>query len=308
MFSYFAYGLGIQSELPIPEFVPALRGEDVTIYLNKDTTLNDYLPQDTISQIWALKLNKQQALFYVKDTALFIIEGGEKIVVVPTADASEQLIRLYLVGTVMAILLYQRGLLVLHASAVNIDGGVVAFLGESGQGKSSTAAAFYTRGHEIITDDVAPVTLGEQPAAISPGFPQIKLAQQTATALGYNFDSLVELHSSLDKRGYRFTEKFPKTALPIRSIYTLAFGEEFSITPLKPQEAVIELIRHSRPTTLYHNGGACHFLQCAALAKECTIHRLVRPRNLSLLPELVKLVEEHVASDLAATIVQVRNF
>ena len=65
----------------------------------------------------------------------------------------------------------------------------------------------------------------------------------------------------------------------------------------------MELVRHSRPTTLYYNGGASHFLQCATLAKECTIYRLIRPRNLSLLPELVKLVEEHVASNVVANMI-----
>ena len=38
VFSYFAYGLGIQSELPIPEFIPALVGHDVTIYFKQKDT------------------------------------------------------------------------------------------------------------------------------------------------------------------------------------------------------------------------------------------------------------------------------
>ena len=47
----------------------------------------------------------------------------------------------------MGIVLYQRNLLVLHASAVNIAGGAVVFLGVSGEGKSSTAATFVTHGY-----------------------------------------------------------------------------------------------------------------------------------------------------------------
>lgn len=51
-------------------------------------------------------------------------------------------------------------------------------------------------------------------------------------------------------------------------------------------------------TTLFHSGGAPHFLQCANLAKKLTVYRLKRPRSLSLLPDLAKFVEEHLARTL----------
>lgn len=297
MFSYFAYGLGIQSEIAIPEFIEAELGCDV--YLNVESNHNptDYLPQAAVGKPWCLKLTRKEALFYVKDTGVFLVKGGNKIVIIPAPDVSEQLIRFYLVGTIMGILLYQRGLLVLHASAVNIDGGAVAFLGVSGEGKSSTAAAFNAHGHNIITDDVAPVILGKEPATISPGFPQIKLDREIASTLGYDFESLLLLNSSDEKRGYRPRQEFPQMPLPIRRIYVLTSDSDFSIEPLKPQEAVIELSRHSRPATLFQSPDAQHFLQCVNLVKECTLYRLKRPRNLALLPELVRLVEEDIAHD-----------
>ncbi|MBE9213101.1 serine kinase [Plectonema cf. radiosum LEGE 06105] len=302
---YYAYGLTIHSEICIPEFVCAeldAVASDVTVCVKHGISLDNYLASEILNQYGYLNITLKTATVFVQGMGLIFVEDGNKIVIIPQPDASEEIIRLYLVGTVMAILLYQRGLLVLHGSAVEIEGNCAIFLGASGAGKSSTIAALNAHGYSIIADDVAAVNTTKKPNTVYPAFPQIKLGSELCTSLGYDFDSLHFLGLE-EKRGYRLKQGFNRTPLPIRRIYTLAFGEEFSITPLKPQEAVIELIRHSRPTTLYHNGGASHFLQCAALAKECTIHRLVRPRNLSLLPELVKLVEEHVASDLAATIV-----
>ena len=52
MFSYFAYGLGIQSELPIPEFIPAQVECDVTLHFKKDSTPSDYLSEDEIEESW----------------------------------------------------------------------------------------------------------------------------------------------------------------------------------------------------------------------------------------------------------------
>jgi hypothetical protein len=47
-----------------------------------------------------------------------------------------------------------QGLEVLHASAVSIDGGAVAFAGPSGSGKTSLALELCRRGCELLSDDV----------------------------------------------------------------------------------------------------------------------------------------------------------
>ncbi len=289
--NYFAYGLTIRSALPIPEFVRTDVGSDVTITIDEQRSLSDYIPQEVIEQPFALKLEREEAVLYLQETGVFLIRSGNQITVIPAPDASEQLIRYALVGTVMAILLYQRGLLVLHASAVNIAGEAVAFLGNSGEGKSSMAAAFQAQGYGIITDDVAPVSLASNSVTIAPGFPQIKLSSEVARTLGYDYSSLKLLHPQLEKRGYLLTDNFSTKPLPLRRIYVLATGDEVSIEPLKPGAAVMELIRHSRLTTLFQAGDKAHFQMCASLASKCCVYRLQRPRNLALLSELVEIIK-----------------
>ncbi|MEL6461130.1 MAG: serine kinase [Cyanobacteria bacterium J06621_15] len=301
MYSYIAYGLNFQSELAIPEFIPGQGECDAQIIIKEGSTPDEYLAQEYLSQEWALKVHQREAFVYVKNTGIFLIHEGHKIIVVPTKDATEKQIRLYLAGTVMAILLYQREFLVLHASVANINGSAVAFLGESGEGKSSTAAAFYKKGYDILTDDVAPITLAKGAATITPGFPQIKLCRKTAETLGYDFDSLDAINSPKQKRGYRFKPS-SSAPLPIGRIYVLYEDTEFKIERLTSKESVIELLRHSRPITLYHSGDTNHFFQCVTLAKECGVYRLGRPRNLALLPEIVKLVEENLSSQLTKAI------
>lgn len=294
MFSYFAYGLGLRSEIAIPEFVSTDLANDVTLRLETKHSLDQYLPENLIKESGYFKLTRKESLFYVKDAGLFLIKEGRDIVILPAPKASESLLRFYLVGTIMGILLYQRGFLVLHASVVDMHGEAVAFLGVSGEGKSSTAAAFHTHGYPVITDDVAPVALEKTPPTIAPGFPQIKLGQEIAAALGYDFESLLPLPGSEQKRGYRLERGSYQTPLPIKRIYVLTSSPEFGIEPLKPQAGVVELSRHSRPSTLFHKPDAKHFLQCVNLAKTCPLYRLHRPRNRALLSELVKQVENHL--------------
>lgn len=66
-------------------------------------------------------------------------------------------------GTLLALQLYLRGHAVLHASAVERDGTAVAFLGHSGMGKSTLAALLCAQGARVVSDDVVPVTTGEDP-------------------------------------------------------------------------------------------------------------------------------------------------
>ncbi|MBE9065710.1 serine kinase [Leptolyngbya cf. ectocarpi LEGE 11479] len=301
MFSYFAYGLRIQSEIAIPEFITTDSDYDpqVTIHLEQERALSDHLPERVINEAGYFKLTRTDSVFYIRNVGLFFINAGAKIFMLPAPDVSESLLRSYLVGTVMGILLYQQGLLVLHASAVNIHGDAVAFLGVSGEGKSSAAAAFQAVNYDVMTDDVAPVILGGSAPILIPGFPQIKLSQESATVLAHDFESLSLLASTPIKRGYRPHQEFSHTSLPLKHIYVLTsdtdFGSGFGIERLSHQEAVVELSRHSRPSTLFHKPDVQHFLQCTSLAKACPVYRLKRPRNIALLPELVHHVENHLS-------------
>jgi hypothetical protein len=54
----------------------------------------------------------------------------------------------------------------------------------------------------------------------------------------------------------------------------------------------LELIRHSYCAKLLTASGATsHFLQCGIVAAALKVKRLLRPRDLSLLPTLAQLIE-----------------
>lgn len=300
MFSYYAYGLGIQSELKISEFVSIPAGSDVTIVVDRNASISDRIPEEAIEQPWAMHLTREKAVVYVRDTGVFLIDNGNKIVLIPAPEASAKVIRFYIVGTVMSILLYQRKFLVLHGSVINIDGEAVIFLGNSGDGKSSTAAALHAAGHKLVNDDVAPITLSDRSAWLQPGFPQIKLSSETAETLGYDFAALPVIHPQESKRGYRPQHNFLRSPLKIKRIYVLTYGDKFASTPISASLATMELSRHSRPTTLHQPGDALHFFQCADLVKQQTLYRLQRPKELRLLPQITDFVNRDLALNKAA--------
>ena len=246
---------------------------------------------------WYFEVTPQEASLFFKDIGVFQVRGGREIIVNPASNAKDRIIQLYIVGTVMAVLLYQRDLLVLHASAVEIDSYAVAFMGETGYGKSSTAAALISRGHGIVTDDVTSVRIDTGAVSVSPGYPQLKLSQEVATSLGYDIECLFQLQHKDGKLGYRVPGAFSQTPLPLKHIFLLAEGAFPEIEPLRPQEAFLELVRHSYPTRMLQPGGASHFVKCTNIATKVPISRLKNPYSLSSLPDLACLVEEHCTSD-----------
>lgn len=71
-------------------------------------------------------------------------------------------------GALLAFQLYRRGHAVLHASAVDLDGAALAFVGPSGSGKSTMATLMCADGAALITDDVLRLDTGA-PGAASAG-------------------------------------------------------------------------------------------------------------------------------------------
>ncbi|MCM3901867.1 MAG: hypothetical protein ND866_09190, partial [Pyrinomonadaceae bacterium] len=243
-------------------------------------------------------VSTEEVIISSEDVGTFLVRGGREVCVIPMAGVDDSRIRLSLVGVVMAFVLYQRGILVLHAATISLGGGAVAFLGESGFGKSTMAAALYKRGYNLFTDDVLPVDPDSDIAMVTSGFPQFKLHPEAAAALDYDPNSLHELHSSQEKLGCRVDNGFESGRLPLSCIYVLARGEGLKIERLQLSQGVIELVRHSYPTRAQHCGGAAHFQQCAKIANQVPMYRLVRPKELSLLPQIALLVEQHVLSVL----------
>ncbi|MBA4164154.1 MAG: hypothetical protein C0510_05925 [Erythrobacter sp.] len=78
--------------------------------------------------------------------------GGQVIAEV-NGPAQEAELPLYLWGTVYGAVAWLNGLAVLHASAVSIGGGAIAFTAHSGGGKSTMAAMLVREGLPLVCDD-----------------------------------------------------------------------------------------------------------------------------------------------------------
>jgi len=290
VYSYFAYGLGIQSNIPLPELIAVEAEGEVSIRLKKTAFKS---PFKKASQPY-LEMSHDETVLSIIGVGTFIIQYGHEIVIYPALQADLRRIRRYIIGTAMAILLYQRGNLVLHASSVNFNGQAIAFLGFSGTGKSSIAAALHTHGYGVLTDDVSVIKLIDEKPIVVPGFPQIKLSLESAEASGCDIDASMLLDNVDDKYGYRLNHGFTNTPLPLQRIYVLEENLSAGIELITQQTAVIKFIRLSLPTLWTQLRDSNHFIQCVDLAKLVPTYSLKRNSKIQTLPKFAKLVDGHI--------------
>lgn len=297
MYYHFVYGLTIRSSIPLPEVVVVPETTpDVIIRVGQVGRC----PPAAISPGGYFCLTPGEALFYWDGVGAFLVRHGQEIIIEPFLGVSEDIIRLPLLGIGLSAVLQQRGILGLHASAVALHGGAVAFLGHKGQGKSTIAATLYARGHALVGDDLVAVDINDLGhSLVLPGFPQLKLMPEAVTAaLGDDPTQLRQLVSGYEKRGRVATAGFSLARLPLKRIYILEEGETLAIEPLKPQDALLNVLGQSYPARIFRQDlqgeeAARNFTQCAAVAKQVPTFRLKRPKSLTLLPATAQLLEEH---------------
>ena len=91
---------------------------------------------------------------YADDTRVWLDRSGASVWCTWPTSTGLDSVATYLTGPVLVFLLRLRGVLTLHASAVQIGGVGIGLAGPHGAGKSTTAAALAVRGCPVLTDDV----------------------------------------------------------------------------------------------------------------------------------------------------------
>ncbi|MBW4557539.1 MAG: hypothetical protein KME59_16680 [Trichormus sp. ATA11-4-KO1] len=295
MKTYQAYNLSIASELLLPELI------EIEKEGNPDVIVRFGKPED-ITNVEFDRGSKFRG--DVAEVGMFLVQKGCEITIAPEPGVDEALLCTILLGPILSILLRQRGLLVLHASCVDINNKAVAFMGGSGWGKSTLATAFHTSGFDVLSDDVMPIQIDSGQPIVFPAYPQFKLWPEAAASLGQDTESLSPIHQNAPKLGYKFARGFQQNPLPLQRIYVLARGDEHEITELQPQDAFVELVRHTRAMSLVTEQEflTSHMRLCTELVKKVDFCRFTRKPSLADLPDLVKLIENDVADNNKSTL------
>lgn len=291
---YAAYGLCWQSDFPLTGLPECDRAADVVIrsWTAADGPLNDGAD------------GGDHLYFRYLDLFEFRIDEGRDVRIRLLDLEDQETIRAFILGTVMAVVFRQRGQVVLHASGVAKDGHAIAFVGESGWGKSTMAEFFCQRGYSFFTDDVLVLEDLEGTPHVVPGYPVINLRAATGQALRTDFEELRPIRADGTKRMRIATTDFADAPQPLVALYVLSgpTAPEFELIPLPPHVALAQLVCHMHGKGYVRSQAYAldQMRQTAALARQVPVRVLRRVEGLDSLPLLFERVEEDVASVTSA--------
>jgi hypothetical protein len=188
IYTYRAYGLTIRVPFPCPALTPADQrsGADPADVVVREGPVSRRLRSPLASEaLW----DAAPGMFLLRGgrrAGRFLVTAGT-VTVERNPGCDDAVLARRFTDQVLAAVLRQHGLLVLHANAVAVPGGVIVLGGESGAGKSTTLAALLDHGCRMLSDDVTALRPGTEPGSVEvvPGVAQTHLTEDTAASLGY---------------------------------------------------------------------------------------------------------------------------
>jgi hypothetical protein len=217
-----------------------------------------------------------------------LIEGRK--MVIDTTETDLDFLSLFIVSEPLGILLFQRGDILLHASAIKLpNGDGIVFMGEPGAGKSTTAAAFVKAGCNIISDDLVAIRIIDEKPYLIPSFPQIKLWKKSVEGLGYSYDEVERIVEGTNKYAYENFEKFEDTIVELSNIFILGESENARVNAVF---VPIEILKyHALPHQLFEAPQALKQYHNAGIKIGQSIY-LEKKKKLSSFNSLNKFIQE----------------
>jgi hypothetical protein len=228
--------------------------------------------------------------------------NGDAVNCFPAPGAQTETAKHLYLNQVLPLALSKQGKLVFHASAVELGDSAVAFMADSGKGKSTLAASFSTSGHRFLTDDGLMLKSDKDAYQVIPSHPSIRLWQDSEAALIPRNSPMAPAIEFTSKSRFLAGDRIPfcDSPRPLKRVYFLGEGDTSCITfeTIKPSETLIELVRHSFLLDVEARDLlAAHFYELAKLAKLPIFFRLDYPRRYEDLATLRQAIIEHASTE-----------
>ena len=258
------------------------------------------LPDGTL---WLLHYRRRSGfLLRFPGMADFAINRDATVVsCAPASGTTAATVEHLFLNQVVPLTLSQQGRLVLHGSAVNSGGRALAFLGDSGQGKSTLAGFFASHGMPFLTDDGLFVDQVDGRVTVMPGHHSIRLWADSESSLLPSGSQRADAVQFTNKSRFHADGVFRHCAdaIELRCIYFLGKSgvDSVQISSMPAAAAFMALVNHSfLLDTESTEVLARHFSQLKALIGATKVFSLDYPRDFSRLPQVKSSIVAHADS------------
>jgi hypothetical protein len=205
-------------------------------------------------------------------------------------------------GLTSALLL--QGALLLHGCVVEVSGSAIVVVGDSGAGKSTTAAGLLASGAALLSDDVACLEPVDGRVVAHAGPRGLRLTPEAARAAGHDPETLPRVFSSPLLPGKRLVRTsaadgtFCPDARPLAAVFALGRRTDEAeprIERLGAAAALAALRAHGyRDSSLDRAQHARRLPLLARVAHEVPVYAAAAPDDLAALPRFVAALAAEV--------------
>jgi hypothetical protein len=192
------------------------------------------------------------------------------------------------------------GLELFHASAVVLDDRAVAFVADSGTGKTSVALALLARGAALVTDDVLALESTAREVLAHPGVPIANMAADQLALMTGSERARIGFPIGRSDKVHIQIAKMSARPLPLGALYFLARSdavEGLSIEPASPPDPRELLGATFMPHVVTRARLTTQLTTCAQIADMVPLFKLAVPTRLTP-AELAREVEGHAREEL----------
>jgi hypothetical protein len=292
---YLLHGLRVRSDVPLAAPLADGGPFELEICLGERRLIPDHPPEGRLLAHVELPVGSSSLvgrtdgyLLRIHSLCEFEIDPLVRSIVVHLVpDADDDVARLFAAGALSTALTLQR-YCVLHASAVESAGRVVAFIGAAGMGKTTAAALCCTAGARLVADDALRVEYEQQQGWCFLGLLELRL-RAGADMLAASFGTSSRT-SSVDQRVCVRPPPATSLRLPLGAIVTPICereSDELRVERLHAADAALELLRYPRSVGWIDlEPGRQQFRVLTALASAVPVYRAMIPWGLPFHPDL----------------------
>ncbi len=294
---YKAFGLTFRSCIEHPEFVAQPSTSEFDCVISFGSVPPNLNNPDAVGGVYQFK--GQQFILRIEHVGRYLIENGDKITIEKFPKASDRETILFLWASAVAVLLHQRGKLIVHGSSIMHGENAIIFSGSSGSGKSTIASTFAThKGAMIISDDISAISI--DPFGIPvvlPGYPLVKLWRDSSDKLGMEWDDSRLIRDKVNKMMVNINDKFVHHAVPLRQFYLLSYKNNGpvainEVNGYKKLELLTGKIFRKNFLKKQESGTFDIFTEASKILPKIRICTLERQHGIGRVDETIEMIEQ----------------
>ena len=323
LYCYRFYGINLQINRKLTQFtalpshdscdlkvnLARLNSQQKSKFLEWNGLAWEVIPQsDAVSQCYLAKTVQHTQTYYRfrrqfgREFVEYIFNSqGDRVWGYYSAEILLQDAISMLLGFVLGNVIRLRGYLTFHASAIGVGDRAILLTGDSGAGKSTTAAALSERGCTILADDIAVLDQREGRYWVQPGYPCLRLFPESVAAFGTSCDRLTKVSPFGSKRYLDLApdnagkRQFQTRPLSLAAVYIMGQRDDrrdrSTVESLTSASAMTQLVK-----SVY---GSCfldkqqrleEFKQLATLTRKIPVRQLSRADSLQNIAQLCELI------------------